>query len=203
LDWLPWGLHLWPILLGEFGMMGLFMAIALWRRSRLTLDVVYLPRIMWRSSWNSLSPSNRHIYNLLIGSALLILGLAAAVFLLPTSDQFTTEFYVLGSDGFVANYPYDVKLDEAVKLNVGIVNRESGERNYYYEMWVTDSLNPDKRQRVLRSESFALRPGEKYEQSVSWHMPWVGNDQKVELLLFANTATVPSRQLQMWINVQE
>jgi len=203
LDWLPWGLHLWPILLGEFGTIGIFMAVALWRRSRLPLNMIYLPRIMWRSSWSSLSPSDRCIYNLLMGSALLILGLAAGIFLMPVTDKFTTEFYILGSDGFVADYPYEVSLHDEVKVNVGVMNRENSERNYYFEVWVTDSLHPDGRERVIRSDSFSLRPGEKYEQSVSWHMPSMGDDQKVELLLFPQGARAPSRQLRMWINVRE
>ncbi|MCB0238602.1 MAG: DUF1616 domain-containing protein, partial [Anaerolineae bacterium] len=35
LDRLPWGLRLWPIVVGELLSMAIFAAIALWRRSRL------------------------------------------------------------------------------------------------------------------------------------------------------------------------
>ena len=49
LDRLHWGLYLWPILLSEFGMTGLFMVVALWRRSQLPPAVAYVGEAAWQS----------------------------------------------------------------------------------------------------------------------------------------------------------
>lgn len=43
LDWLPWGLRLWPIVLGELASIAIFAGIALWRRSRLPAAEAYAP----------------------------------------------------------------------------------------------------------------------------------------------------------------
>lgn len=202
LDWLHLGLYPWPILLGEFGMIVLFIAVTLWRRSQLPLDVIYTPGILRRLSWSSLPLSNRRLpYILMVG--LVISGLAAWAFLTPTADQFVTEFYILGSDKLVTDYPYQVGLNDEVRVNVGVINREKSELHYHFEVWVTDNLNANRRKLVFRSDPFSLRPGEKYENSVSWHMPWAGEDQKVELLLFDGYNSAPARQLRMWINVRE
>ena len=88
-------------------------------------------------------------------------------------------------------------------VSVGVVNHEQEKINYHIEVWITDSLNPENRVRVAQSQVFLLQPGEKNEQQVSWRMPQVGNDQKVELLLFYNDDIAPYRRLQMWINVEK
>jgi uncharacterized membrane protein len=202
LDWLHVGLHPWSIVLGEFAMTGFFMAVTSRKRSQLPVDEIYIPRISWPLPRAVLSVSNRRLYYFLM-PALVISVLAVWVFLTPISGQSVSEFYILGPDGLIADYPYQMELNNEVRVNVGIINREKGEVNYHFEVWVTDSLNPERRERVLQSNIFSLRPGEKYEHPVSWHMPWAGDDQKVELLLFYNNDSKPSRQLKMWINVKE
>lgn len=200
LDRLHMGLHPWSILLGEFGMTGLFIAVTLWKRSRLPSDVIYIPRISWQLSRTVLSISNHRLYYLLM-AGLIISVLAVWVFLTPISGRSVTEFYILGSEGLIEKYPYQVRLNDIVRVNVGVINREKSELNYHFEVWVTDGLHPENRVRVERSQVFLLQPGEKFEQPISWHMPWVGDDQKVELLLFYKSEITPSRRLQMWINV--
>lgn len=200
LDRLSWGLHPWSILLGEFGMIGLFIAMTLWRRSKLPIEAIYVPRI---AAQKSLAITDQRLYRLLIGGVLLIFGLAIWVFLTPTSDQFTTEFYILGPDRLIAGYPYQVKPNDQVSVTVGVINREKSELNYHFEVWVVDSLDQNRRERVMQSTIFSLPSGKKYEQNVSWHMPWAGDAQRVDLLLFSNSDPAPFRQLRMWIDVHE
>jgi len=200
LDRMEWGLFLWPILIIEFGMTGFFTALASLRRWLLSVEVVYVPRIEWQPWWNSQSTSRRRLYKALMVGLLLV---AAWILLTPAHNQTATEFYILGSEGSVGYYPYQVGRNDEVRVNIGVINRETRELNFHFEIWVTDSLNPNRRERVVKSDSFSLKRGEKYEDSIYWYMPWVGEDQIVELLLFYNDDSVPSRQLRMWINVQE
>ena len=205
LDRLPWGLHLWPILLGEYSMTVLFTAVALWRRSQLAEGVAYASAQTWQpgSWWKSLPIIERRLYQIVAVVLLLISEIAALAFLVPSPDQFMTEFYILGSDGLAEGYPYQVAPGDKVTVTTGVVNREKSAYSYRYEVWVIDNFHPERRKLVMPSEAFLLRPGEKYERSASWHMPWAGDDQKVEFLLFYNNDLTPSRQLRMWINVRE
>ena len=202
LDWLHWGLHPWPILLSEIGITGLFMAVTFKRLSQLASEQIYMPEVLLQPSWRFLAISNRRLFQI-FSVALIIVLLGAWVSLTPVSDRFMTEFYILGPEGKIADYPYQVELGDEVKVNVGLINREKNELNYHYEVWVANNLNPNRRQRLLKSASFVLRPGEKLEFPVSWYMPWVGEDQIVELFLFSKNDPEPYRRLRMWINVQE
>jgi uncharacterized membrane protein len=203
LNRLPWGLSFWPILLSEYMIIGLFAAVTIWRRSQLRLGAASTIESTWqlRRWWNSLSVFEQRLYKILAGGMLVTLGLAILTFWLPTSGKFVTEFYILGKDGFIENYPYKMSIDDPVTVTIGVVNHERAESKYRIEVWITDSLNGEHQVRVTPSPEFLLQPGEKYEQPVSWHMRQVGDDQKVELLLFYKDNIAPYRRLQMWINV--
>ena len=205
LDRLPWGLYLWPILLGEYSMTMLFTGVALRRRSQLAEGMAFAPAQAWQPGlwWKSLSTSERRLYQIVALVLLLISEIAVLAFLVPSSDQFMTEFYILGPDGWAEGYPYQVAPGDKATVTTGVVNQEKSAYTYRFEVWVIDNSHPERRKLVMPSEAFLLRPGEKYERSASWRMPWIGDDQKVEILLFSNNDPIPSHQLQMWINVRE
>jgi uncharacterized membrane protein len=205
LDWLPWGLHLWPILLGEYSVIALCMAVSVWRRSQLPRAEAYPPSGTWqpRTGRKSLSVSERRIYKLLAAAMLLFSILAIWVFLVPSPDEYMTEFYILGPNGVAENYPYQVELQDEVSVTLGIANREQRETSYRVEVWVEDPSNPGRRSLVHQSGPFRLKPSEVNQGTLSWHMPWAGDDQKVELLLFSNNELKPSHLLRMWVNVRE
>ncbi len=128
--------------------------------------------------------------------------MAAWVFLVPSPGQYFTEFYILGADGLVGGIPQQIALGDPLSVTVGVVNRERAETAYRIEIWVVDTVDSNKRVLVAYTGAFSLKPGEKVQQPVSWHMPWAGDNQKMELLLFANNNPAPYRQLSLWINVQ-
>lgn len=205
LDHLPWGLRLWPILLGEYGSIFLFMAVALWRRVLLPADDAYVPDMAWRpkSRWRAFSAGERRIYKL-CAAALLVASLAAAwVFLVPAPNQFVTEFYILGAGGLAENYPRETAVGQDLSVTVGVTNRERESHTYRAEIWAIDTWTPDRRELVATIEPFTLAPEESMERPLTWQMPWAGDDQQVEFLLFANDGkdSQPYRQLRLWLDV--
>jgi len=205
LDRMPWGLTFWPILLSEYGITGIFIVLTIWRHSQLCLEDI--ETISWtghlRPWWDSLRVSERRAYKTLFVSIFMLSGLALCLFFLSGSRQSLTEFYILGKNGLIADYPYEVGAKDSVTVTVGVRNHENSDLDYHFEVWVTNGFHPENRIRVERSQVFLLQPGEKFEQPISWRMPWVGDDQKVELLLFYNHNSKPTRQLRMWINVKK
>ena len=204
LDRLPWGIRLWPILLGEYGLMALCMGLALWRRHRLAiaLEVPYVPQWSWRPRpwWRSLPALEKRIYKLLAG-ALLIAALSAVwVFVVPSPDEFMTEFYILGQEGLAEAYPREATVEEELSVTIGIMNRERDEHDYRIEVWVTESWS-NKKQLVSQREFLTLPRRHGTEEGISWSMPWEGEDQIVEFLLFIDDQPEPHRQLRLWLDV--
>jgi hypothetical protein len=125
-------------------------------------------------SWRALPAAERRLYRG-VGAAFAIVALIAGwVFLVPTPDQYLTEFYVLGERGTADWYPYQVRPNEPITVTFGIVNRERT----------------------------ALEPGEAYEDDLSWRLSELGDDQRIDIYLLRGTDADPYRYLRLWVNVR-
>ncbi|MBE2234064.1 MAG: alpha/beta fold hydrolase, partial [Anaerolinea sp.] len=170
LDWLPWGLRLWPIALGELTAMLLFMAAALWRRTRLPAAAVYIPDLAWRPRpwWRALPRFEQRIYTLAAG-ALLVAGLAAAwVFLVPSPAQYMTEFYMLGAEGLAESYPREAAVGQEIGVTLGVMNRERDARAYRVEVWAVDPWSEGRRQLLAGEGPLVLLIHGFPELATSW-----------------------------------
>lgn len=204
LDWLPTtSLHLWPILLIECGVMALCTVIALERR--LHLGAKSAPTLSWRpqSWWHSQPSVEKRIYKTLASVLLVTVIYAAWIFLVPSSDEFTTEFYILGSEGLAQNFPRQAIPGEELAVTMGITNREGDDHSYRVEVWAIDPWRSNQRQLLSEIEPGTLSANQTEESPVTWSMPWAGKDQKVEFLLFIDNQTEPYRQLRLWLDVVE
>lgn len=200
LDRLPWGIRLWPILLGEIGVIALCMAVA--HKRRRSAEIAYAPQCSWRPRpwWSSLPFFTKRIYKVLVG-ALLVASLSVAwVFMVPSPDEFMTEFYILGQEGLAEAYPREATVGEELAVTMGIMNRERDEYRYRVEVW---AVNPWTNERQLLSEGESIRLSRRHgrEEAITWAMPWTGDDQQVEGLLFIDNNTDPYRQLRLWLDV--
>ena len=121
---LPTGLSLWPILLVECGFMALCTVIALERR--LNLASKNRPNLSSqpRSWWASLPSIEKRLYKAVMGLLFVTMIYGAWVFLVPSADEFTTEFYILGPNGLAQTYPRQTTSNESLTITMGIANRE-------------------------------------------------------------------------------
>lgn len=205
LDSLPWGIRLLPIA----GVEGLFVAvcavIALYRRSR--LPVVARPALTLgadvRGSWQSQDRAGRVLSGVAILAVLTMTASAIAILAADRPGERFTEFYMLGADGLAESYPREARVGEEIGVTLGVRNHERGPRTYRVEMWVTDPGNGGQRERVAQDGPYTLEVGSAREWPVSWTMPWAGDNQVVELLLFDGDGTEPYRSLRLWLNVAE
>ena len=198
----PGGLRLWPILIGTLASVFIFAAVALWRRSRLPAGEAYLPNpIRPRAWWRAQPLPDRRLYLLVSGVLLLALLAVAWVLLVPSPDEFMTEFYMLGPEGLAENFPRQAAPGELLAVTLGLANRERDAHTYRVEAWAVDPFEQDSRTLVAETPPLTLPSGETLEWPQTWSMPWVGDDQQVQFLLYIDQNPDPYRQLRLWLNV--
>jgi uncharacterized membrane protein len=112
----------------------------------------------------------------------------------PLDPQKYTEFYVLDSRGEI-NYQVTMKMGNSYPVKVGIVNHERAAMVYQIEVWFGDVKWLDIAPPKLADE-------EKWEEEVLLVPQSVGNNQKIQIILFKNDEENPYlRPLQLWVNV--
>ncbi len=204
LNLLPWGLQLWPIVIGELVSIALFSAIMFLERKSPSLGEAYIPRLAWqpRLWWRSLPPSDRRVYQFIL-MALTGMALALAwTFLVPRNDQFMTEFYILGPEGQAEGFPQKVAVGENIQVTLGLVNLERMAHTYRVEIWAVDPWTNGRRQLLKEEGPFELATRSHYKWPVTWEMPWPGDDQEVDLLLYDGKGIKPYRSLRLYLNVR-
>jgi uncharacterized membrane protein len=204
LSLLPWGLFLWPIVLGQLLFILILSGAALWRRLRLPPTERYAPDPQFQplSWWQSLRPLERRIYQVMSGIGVFLLLAFIWVFAVPSPEEFMTEFYILGEEGLAESYPRNPMVGEEIDVTMGLVNREQSQETYRIEVWVTWAWAPDDWWTLVEVEGpFTLEPGEQVEQPITWAMPWEVDDAQVFFRLYRQDDTDPYRELVLWMDV--
>ena len=134
-------------------------------------------------------------------SSLIILIILAAIVALvwlavvPEKSDSFTEFYILGLDGKATGYPKTLNVGDAGAVIVGIVNKEHVDVTYQLSVKQGDIV-------INRTGPITLVNEQKWEQWVSFTPTQVGDHQKIEFLLYKDTAVDPSLSLNLWIDVK-
>lgn len=144
------------------------------------------------------SGADKALAALLAISVLASLGSLAYVIGNPRGEESFTEFYILGPDKVVENYPTEYTPGSSGTVVVGITNHEHRTVDYTMEI-------------RLENHSLPLPEDQKYislDQNESWEEPVTitpsveGKNMKLEFLLFNETEKdVPYRNTHLWINV--
>lgn len=203
LDRLPWRLHPWSVVIGQGSMILLLVAAAAWRRAVQPAGEAYTPDVRPhpRRWWAGLSVSEQRQF-LLSVAALAFAGLAASwIFLVPSQDEFMTEFYMLGSGGLAEDFPHEAQAGQPLQVTLGVTNLERGDHAYRLEIWAVDPWSEGRRQLVSQTGPFLVERGTQREALLAWQMPWSGDDQQVEFLLFIDVEPQPYRSLRLWLDV--
>ena len=129
---------------------------------------------------------------LAIVGALGVLGYAIAS---PKAGEKFTEFYILGLDGKAIDYPEELIVGEEGKVKVGIINREQETATY----WVEVAIEGVKSNEV---GMVTLEDGERWEGVVGFAPDRVGDNQKVEFLLYKQGWDGVYQRLHLWVDVK-
>jgi uncharacterized membrane protein len=208
LNYTPWGIRLHPILISLTVFIMTMCTIAFLRRNHLSDDDKYdfgsmLTIRKARAKEEPTLPSLKNkkwmdrLLNIMLALAAVvcICTIVYAIATPKTGEKFS-EFYILGTEGKAENYPRDVKLGSPISLTIGVMNHEQTETTYTVKV-IIDGVN----NRVL--PMITLAPEQKQEQAISFTPAKVGENQKVEFLLFKNAETEPYLTLHIWVNVSQ
>jgi uncharacterized membrane protein len=133
-------------------------------------------------------------------SATLVVSMLAAISVLgyslatPKIGEKFTEFYILGQGGEAAGYPTEISVGEETSVILGIVNHEQ-ERVSYLIKIVIDGVS------YSEQGPLNLENDEKWENQVTLHVDKVGNNQRIEFLLFKDGQADTYRSLHLWVDV--
>jgi len=148
------------------------------------------------SIWAGSSRLNKALSVILITAILAAIGALIYMAVVPKVGEKFTEFYILGPEGKAENYPTEVVLRQEAEVILGIVNHEYEEVSYRVEVRIGGVTNKEIGPVVLTHE-------EKWEQEVSFTPSRVGENQKVEFLLYKRGHDKADLTLRLWIDVKE
>lgn len=207
LNYTPFGIRLLPVLV----CLSIFIFIMCWlaytRRASLPETEAF--EISFSAAALSLkngifekseSKLDRALTIILILSILMSVATLEYVILTPKEGEHFTEFYVLGPQGIADNYTTDYTLGQSGTMIVGVVNHEYRPVNYTMQVRLENQLLP----LPENLQHITLDHNETWEETVTFTPPLVGQNMKLEFLLFNETdKTTPYRDLHLWINVNE
>jgi uncharacterized membrane protein len=197
LNYSPWGIKLYPILI-SLGIFILVTSLIAWQRQR-RLPEIERPTISLNSG---LFPPGKMRSLRMILSFVFVVAILGAIgalgyFLMtPKPGDNFTEYYVLGLGGKATNYPTELRKEEEGRVIVGIVNHEHQQVTYRLEV-VIDGVENNS------TESETLEHGDQWEEIVTFTPYVVGDNQKVEFLLYRLNQNEVYQRLHLWINVKE
>ena len=205
LDRLPWGIDLWSIVISLAITSLIFSLTAIFHRLKIPPQERYLPLIRLNAAgWlHAQNRSTHALYSLLTLGLIVLLLSVFTVFILYKPEERFTEFYLLGPDGQAENFPREISTGLDMQVTMGITNREAGNHIYWGEIWVEDSQEAGRREKVASFGPYPLERGQNLEEIISWRMPWAGPDQKIEFLLWFDDHPEPYRRLQLFTDIKE
>jgi uncharacterized membrane protein len=197
LNYTPWGITLTPIYITVSIIIVLASGVAFFRRTGLPKAERFSIHLSFKMpKWGSTSKFDRAlaiILAIVVIGAFSILGYVLAQ---PKPQEPFSNFYVLGADGQMANYPQELTLGEQTVVTLGIDNHELQDTTYNikvtYDGIETQAIGPI----TLTNEG-------KWSNQVTLSPSKIGDNQKVEFLLYKGEDPAPNLSLHLWLNVKE
>jgi uncharacterized membrane protein len=196
LNYTPWGIRLYPILVSITVFVIAMSVVALLRRKRLPPEErfgieFHLALPGWGGgAWDK---ALSIILVLAIGGALGTLGYVIAT---PRVGERFTEFYILGLEGRAEDYPRELGVGEEGRVIVGIINREHETVSYRVEVRIEGVISNEVGPIVLAHD-------EKWQEIISFTPHRAGANQTVGFLLYKNGEVEPYLELHLRLDVTE
>ena len=137
LNYTPAGIDgLW-VVISIMGLVLLGCVAAAFRRSRLSMEDRFEPRLRVRiPRWRRGTMGDHFLLAGLVLSVVFAAGMSAYVIATPRPVEAFTEFYVLGPEGAADGYPSELTLGESGEVILGIVNREGEDSSYAVQVTI-------------------------------------------------------------------
>lgn len=194
LNYTPFGVRLYPVLISLCLFIFITSAIAAFRRRGLSEEEkITLSFTKSLRNWGRKALADRTLIAVLIASMLVFIGTATYAVVTPNEESFT-EFYILGPDGKASDYPRELIAGQEASVIIGVVNHEHEDSSYRLEM-VMDG------QRLAEPTMIALESGEKWERAIAFVPTGTGEKRKLEFRLYKDAQ--PYRHLYLMVNVKD
>ena len=198
LDVLPWGIQLWPMVIALMSIVLVATSIGLFRRLRLpatdahTVILDLHPLQWWRTQ--------RLGIKLLLSGGILffcsVIAYGVVVLALPDPESRLTEFYILGASSQAQDYPRETVVGQPMTVTLGITNHEGEAHQYHVEIHSGIQI-------VAQTNTISLADGATHQQSVQYILPTVGDNQRIDILLYISPNGQPYRNVQLYVNVKK
>jgi uncharacterized membrane protein len=194
LNYTPFGIRLYPVLVSLFVFTFLMSAAARYRRNGLNVKERFVPSFSISvPRWRELNRVDKALSTgLIVG--VVFCGALIANFAGTPRERFT-EFYILGPSGMVEGYPTNLTLGDEGEVILGIANHEHEMVNYTVVIELGNET-------IGMINNIMLRHEEKWEQNVVFTLNKVGERLKLAFLLYRNDGTDSYRSLHLWITVK-
>jgi uncharacterized membrane protein len=193
LNFTPWGIRLVPILVSLIAIVVLFSLLVLWRRRQLPAEEIYMPGFDYSLPiFRELPRSDRVLSVLLILAILSTIGSIVYFRAFPPVERFS-EFYVLGANGKLGDYPTKLMVDRPAQATAVVVSHEQTVVTYTMQTWVGKAI-------YATTGPFALSNGQKWTCPVKFTAQTPGTKIEVQFLLFRQGDVTPYRSLHIWVS---
>jgi uncharacterized membrane protein len=197
LNYTPWGIRLEPVLYSVASFIFITSIIAWWRRRKLKEEERFDVELsLMLPGWGE-GFWDKVITITLVIAILGAMGTLGYFIAKPKAGEALTEFYILGSGGKAADYPEELKVGEEGVVTVGIINREGKEVSYWVEVVIGSK-------KITEVGPVTLADEQKWEGEVGFTPEVVGQDQKVQFLLYKGDEVESCLEpLYLWVDVTE
>jgi uncharacterized membrane protein len=205
LNYTPWGIRLYPILISLAVFILATSGVAWYRRGKLAPDERFrVPFDIRLPFWRGQSTPDKVLSVVLAVVIAGAIGALGYVIAAPRVGEKFTEFYILGPEGKAEHYPEELKVGEEGRVIVGIVNHEQEQASYKVEVWIDGEKAKLRIEGEDRDEIMVeLENEEEWREEVSFVPQKAGEKQKVEFVLYKDGGPYFKQPPYLWIDVEE
>jgi uncharacterized membrane protein len=196
LNYSPFGITLAPLVGTLFCFTVLLSIAAFLRRKNLPPEqITYFKQNFTLPKWSAMAKTDK-IFSIAIIIALVsIVGLAAFLAVNPKIGERFTEFYVLGPNGTLSDYPVNLILGQTGTVILGINNHEYQNETYTILVQLEN-------QTQTKIENIHVPDNTNWTQPYTFKAEKTGNAMKLEFLLYKENTPEPYRILHLYLTVK-
>ena len=196
LNYSPWGIRLAPIIASLFAFTLLMSLLSFYRRAKLPPEQKFAITMSIKlPKWSMTHRSDKLFIVGILIAIVLVGSLTAYLASTPKIGERFTEFYMLGSNGKLADYPTNLTLGENSTVTLGITNHEYQNVTYKIVISLDNST-------IQTSNNITLSNENTWEQNYTFTPEKTGDKINLEFELYREGLDTPYRTLQLWITVR-
>lgn len=196
LNYSSFGISLMPLVVSLFCFTVLLSMAAFIRRKNLPPEqTTYFKQNFTLPKWSAMAKTDKIFSIAIIIALVCIVGLAAFLAVNPKIGERFTEFYVLGPNGTLSDYPVNLTLGQTGTVILGINNHEYQNETYTIIVQLEN-------QTQTKIENIHVPDNTNWTQPYTFKAEKTGNAMKLEFFLYKENIPEPYRVLHLYLTVK-